>query len=132
MPKYSREWHEQDMQDELDEYSNADAIFSKWSEVSDVVYTYTRARWSGHQEIVFPLSRIAYLFGLLYMFPKYTLRWMFFRAVARRMGSPRNITEVRNPRKLHKLHEIAERNELDPNTFSVTAERLIRWWPLLP
>jgi hypothetical protein len=79
MPKHDEVWHLHDMQDELEEYHTARGIVHKWSEVSDVVYTYTRGKWSGHHSLVFLFSRRAYVVGLVYMFPKYTLQWLFFR-----------------------------------------------------
>ncbi len=131
MPKYDAAWHERDVAEELAEYCAASGVLARWSEVSDVVYTYTRARWSGHTAVMFPLAWHLYTAGLVYMFPKYTLRWLFFRRVARRMGS-NPITEVRNPRKLHKLRDIAERNSLDPDQFVAHATKLLARWPLLP
>ena len=46
-PKKTREWHEGDIADELQELKEAYSWLNKWSEMSDVVYTVTRARWSG-------------------------------------------------------------------------------------
>jgi hypothetical protein len=132
MPKYDAAWHRADMRDELAEYHAASGLICRWSEASDVVYTYTRGRWSGHKSIEFPLSRGAYYVGLVYMVPKYTLRWLFFRKVARSMGAPDMVTEVRNPRKVHKLKDIAERNGLEAQEFTRRAQALMKWWPLLP
>lgn len=74
MPKYDFTWHSQDVAEEFGEYKEATGLLHRWSELSDVVYTYTRAQWSGYKEIEFPLSRTGFYIGLLYMFPKYTLR----------------------------------------------------------
>jgi hypothetical protein len=47
MPKYDEEWHRQDMADELTEYEEASGFIDTWSELSDVAYTYTRAKRNG-------------------------------------------------------------------------------------
>ena len=78
MPKYDEEWHRQDIEDELKELRGAKGFLDTWSEKSDLVYTYTRAKWSGHHNIIFPKGKLDFLIGLVYMFPKYTLRWLFF------------------------------------------------------
>ncbi len=74
MPKYDEAWHKHDMEDELGEYYEAQGLIGTWSEISDVVYTYTRAKWSGHENIIFPFSKIYFYIGVIYMIPKYTLR----------------------------------------------------------
>lgn len=66
------------MADELAEYEEAHGFIDIWSELSYVAYTYTHARWSGHNGIDFPFSKVKLTIGLLYMIPKYTLRWRFF------------------------------------------------------
>jgi hypothetical protein len=48
------------------------------------------------------------------------------------MGVPHRVTEVRNPKKLHKLMDIAQRNNLEHVEFTKRAQDLMRWWPLLP
>jgi hypothetical protein len=130
MPKQDRAWHVQDMADEMAELKEARTFIERWSETSDVVYTYTRARWSGHT-VELPIGYGAFLWGLLYMFPKYTLRWMFYRIVGRRTDPGAKLTEVRNPRKIEKLRTIAQRYQLDPVRFEEEAKKLLRWWPLL-
>lgn len=131
MPKYDIEWHNTDMQDELLEYQEAKGFLDTWSELSDVTYTYTRALWSGHISIVFPLSKTKYIFGILYMFPKYSLRWCFFRRLGKCFSPTVVISEVRNPRKLHKLDAIAEKYNLDPSLFVTEAKKLMKWWIFL-
>jgi len=126
MPKHDEEWHRQDIKDELEEYEEATGIINTWSELSDVAYTYTRAKWSGHKNITFPLSRVQLFFGLLYMFPKYTFRWRFFRKLGYSFNEKLHINEVRNPRKIHKLNAIAERYHLDSNEFQNRAEKLLK------
>lgn len=131
MPKNSIEWHKQDIEYELQELKEANGLIYKWSEVSDVVYTYTRAKWSGHKELEFPLRKHYFYIGLFYMFPKYTLRWKFFRKIGKSFDKNINITEVRNPRKVHKLENIALKYNLDKDLFKEKSEKLLKRWILL-
>lgn len=126
MPKYDEAWHRQDLADEMAEYHEATGIIDTWSELSDVAYTYTRARWSAHHGIAWPLSRLQFVIGLIYMFPKYTLRWRFFRRLGRRIDPTLCINEVRNPRKIEKLHTIAEKYHIEPAAFKQEAQRMLR------
>jgi len=131
MPKYDLEWHKNDIKDELFELGEAKGIISKWSEISDVVYTYTRARWSGHKELDFPLKKYHFYIGLVYMFPKYTLRWKFFNKLGKKFDKKLNITEVRNPKKVQKLEDIADRYNLDKDEFKKEVKRLSKKWIFL-
>lgn len=126
MQKHDEAWHRKDMADELAEYREAHGILDTWSELSDVVYTYTRARWSGHTGIAFPLSTVQFALGVVYMIPKYTLRWRFFRTLGHTFDNRLHISEVRNPRKVAKLHTIAAQYHLDPVLFQRRAEDLLR------
>lgn len=128
MSKHDAAWHARDMADELAEYRESCRLIDTWSELSDVVYTYTRARWSGHTTITFPFSLTMYCVGALYMFPKYTLRWTFFRTLGHRFDPSLHLTEVRNPRKLEKLKNITEKHDLDPERFTEEATMLMRYW----
>jgi hypothetical protein len=128
MPKHDLSWHLKDIKDETQELKKAEGIIHKWSELSDVVYTYTRAQWSGHENINFPFSKIKFYFGLIYMFPKYTLRWKFFRVLGKRFDKKLKITEVRNPEKIKKLENIAIQYNLDPIKFTDEAKKMMRYW----
>ena len=132
MPKYDQKWHRDDIKDELREYEGSRGFFNRWSEVSDVVYTYTRARWTGHKKINWPLKWWQLFWGLLYMYPKYTLRWWFFHRVGKRFHKHVHVTEVRNPKKETKLREIARRNKLDEEEFVKECRRLEKYWIFLP
>lgn len=44
MPKKDYHWHQTDVQEELKELEEAEGLVNKWSELSDVAYTSTRAR----------------------------------------------------------------------------------------
>lgn len=131
MPKYDEAWHRKDIRDEQDELDEAHGFIARWSEYSDVAYTYSRARWSGHR-IPRPLRLAAYAYGLAYMFPKYTLRWLFFRTAGKRTDASVRLRAVRNPRKVKKLRGIAAENGLDEARFEQEAKKLLRYWPLLP
>src|SRR4051794_15827270 len=93
MPKFDRAWHERDFADEVAEYHEQTKLLRKWSELSDVVYTCTRSKWSGHQ-IQFPFKRWQFYVGAMYMIPKYSGRWLFFRAAGKKVGSEHEIHEV--------------------------------------
>ncbi len=128
MKKYDKAWHEEDIQDEYKELLEAKTLLEKWSEYSDVAYTYSRARWTGYK-IQLPISKPMYIVGLVYMYPKYSLRFMFFRRAGKKLGA--RIHEVRNPKKVEKLHSIAERNDIPAKEFSDICKRQLRYWPLL-
>ncbi len=131
MQKYDKTWHEQDLADELAEYYEEKQLLKKWSELSDVVYTCTRGRWSGH-DLDFPFSYTKFYLGIVYMIPKYSLRWLFFKKAGKKAGAKMPVHEVRNPKKTHKLHQIAERNNIDKKNFQLICEKQLRYWILLP
>lgn len=131
MPKYDLEWHKQDVCDELEELKEAKGLICKWSELSDVVYCSTRAEWSGHKNIEYPFGKLSLLVGSLYMFPKYMLRWKFFRVLGKRFDKDLKITEVRNPQKVEKLKNIAEKYSLNPEDFKCEAQKLMKRWVFL-
>lgn len=131
MEKRDQEWHESDLADELAEYYEEEELFKKWSELSDVVYTCTRGRWGGY-DIPFPFKPWQFYLGAVYMFPKYSGRWLFFRSAAKKAGALHSVHEVRNPKKTHKLHVIAELYGIDKKIFQQICERRLKYWPLLP
>ncbi len=131
MPKHDALWHKQDMEDEFKELEEAEGFFDTWSELSDVVYTYTRARWSGHKHFYWPLSRMEFIKGIFYMIPKYTLRWLFFRLAGKMTDKKSLLREVRNPRKSHKLKTIAQKHGLNSDEFEKQCKRLLKIWPLI-
>lgn len=131
MKRYDQAWHESDMADELAEYHEETRWLKKWSELSDVAYTYGRSLWDGCS-VDFPLPKALYPLGLMYMFPKYTGRWLFFRRAGKKAGAKKAVHEVRNPQKVHKLHTIAERNDIDPVVFTEICQKQLRHWILLP
>lgn len=130
-PKFDKEWHERDVADELQELKEAYSVLNKWSEISDVVYTVTRARWSGHQ-LAYPISRRQVIFGYIYMYPKYSLRVLFFRHAGRKAGAAHTVQSVRNPKKIQKLSAIAKDNGLEQCGFVDICQKQLRYWPLLP
>lgn len=133
MPKFDKTWHENDMTDELSEYHEETSLIKKWSEASDVVYTYTRSLWSGHP-LKFPLGKPAFILGLIYMFPKYSGRFLFFRRAGRKAGAAPDIRCVRNPKKLHKLDGIitGQQINVDIKQLKDICQKMLKRWPLLP
>lgn len=131
MPKNDKVWHEQDLADEVAELNEETQFFKRWSELSDVVYTCTRGKWSGHN-IPFPYDLGKFYFGLIYMFPKYSGRSLFYRRAGKKLGASVEIREVRNPKKISKLHHIAEKYGLDKSEFQAVCEAQLRYWLLLP
>lgn len=127
MSKKDLAWHKQDVADELAELQDAVGLIDRWSEKSDVVYTVTRGRWTGHQ-IDFPLRNRDYIQGLIYMYPKYTLRFLFFRRAGKKVDPSSNIRQVRNPKKLHKLHHISNLYNLPSEEFTNVCQKQYRYW----
>jgi len=128
MPKHDLTWHERDILDELAEFGESKGLIHRWSELSDVVYTYTRAKWSGFNEVKFPFKKRYFYVGLLYMIPKYSLRWKFFRILGKKFDKNLKIAAVRNPNKNQKLVAIATRYKIDPEQFKTEAEKLKKKW----
>ena len=131
MRRHDRTWHKRDMLGEMAEFREARTTIEKLSELSDVMYTYTRAAWTGHA-LPDPLRNVPSLvrYGVIapYMIGKYSSRFLFYSVC-----SGGRVREVRNPTKRHKLEEIAQTNGLDhPGVFVEKCERLRRWWPFLP
>lgn len=131
MPKKDYYWHQADVLEELKELQEAEGLINKWSELSDVAYTYTRAYWSGHTEIQYPLSKINFYIGLLYMFPKYSLRYGFYRVLGKKIDKNAKLKEVRNPKKIEKLKHIASKYNLDGDKFTEEAKKLMKKWVFL-
>ena len=127
MPKHDEAWHKQDMADEIAEYLEATGPIDTWSELSDIAYTYSRAKWSGHDTFELPLPKIKLFIGYIYMVPKYTLRWKFFRDLGHTFDKHLHISEVRNPKKTEKLKVIAEKYGLDPEEFTKKAQHLMKY-----
>ena len=127
MPKNDLEWHKSDINDEYAEYLEARGLVNRWSELADVVYTYTRALWSGHTDVEFPFNKLQYFIGTLYMFPKYSLRWNFFNKLGKKFDKNLEIKEVRNPKKIEKLDNSARKYNLDTTKFSEEAKKLMKY-----
>ncbi|HEX3569052.1 MAG TPA: hypothetical protein VHT70_05265 [Candidatus Saccharimonadales bacterium] len=133
MPAFDQAWHERDMADELAEYHEETKLLKKWSELSDVVYTSTRGQWSGHP-IAFPLQKWQFPIGVIYMIPKYTGRFLFYKRAGKRAGADKIIRCVRNPKKLHKLDDIIVEQQItvDREKLREICENQLKHWPLLP
>ncbi|CCU81833.1 unnamed protein product [Blumeria hordei] len=127
-----RSWYQKCLRDEFKERHEARGILEQLSETSDVFYNITRAHHDGHSIGRIPAFNSAHIPVYVYMFGKYTLRWGFYRAVARRCNAPHeNIREVINPSKNHKLEKVANRHNIDEARFKKAAHQLRRFWPLL-
>lgn len=131
MSKFDKAWHEQDLADEVAELNDETQFFKRWSELSDVVYTCTRGKWSGHN-IPFPYGLGKFYFGLIYMIPKYSGRSLFYRRAGKKLEAKVEIREVRNPKKVNKLHIIAEKYCLDKLEFQAVCKDQLKHWLLLP
>jgi len=131
MPKRDLAWHRGDIAREFEEWKEAEGFINKWSELSDVAYTYTRAQWSGHEDVEFPFKKINLYIGFIYMLPKYSLRYSFYRVLGKRINKEAKLKEVRNPKKIEKLEHIANKYNLDPNKFKDEAEKLMKRWVFL-
>lgn len=130
-PKMDKAWHKADIADELAELQEASGYVHTWSELSDVVYTVSRAKWSGH-DFEYPLTKGQIIAGFLYMYPKYSSRALFFRRAGKLCGAGEAVQSVRNPRKAHKLNTIAGQYKIEPGQFRAACERQLKYWPLLP
>ena len=96
MKQNNKQWYIDDLADEVTEYLEETNIIKKWFELSDVVYSYTSGKWAGY-ELSFPFKKWQYYLGLIYMFPKYTDRWLFFRYAGRKADSQNDLHELSNP-----------------------------------
>ena len=130
MPKKDLEWHKKDIAAEMTELAEARGFIDRWSELSDVAYTYTRTKYSGH-EVKRPIGLGWYYIGLIYMFPKYTLRWYFYYSVGKKFNKELRLTEVRNPQKVEKLKHIANKYNLDPKLFEIEVRKKMKYWVFL-
>ncbi len=128
-------WYRDRLREELRERRTAESCLAKLSETSDVFFSISRAQYDGFPTRALPpfnASRHAVVYA--YMLAKYTLRWKFYRTVARLCKVPRYdlVREVVNPGKDHKLDEVASRYHIDPIKFRRVGRRLRLVWPLLP
>ncbi|CAZ84861.1 unnamed protein product [Tuber melanosporum] len=127
-------WYRDRLREELQERRTAKTSLRKFSETSDVIFSISRARYDGFPVRTLPpfvASRDALLYT--YMLAKYTLRWKFYRTAAILCNAPCDkVREVINPRKDHKLDEVASRYQIDPVEFRRVGRQLRRVWPLLP
>ncbi|RKF80642.1 hypothetical protein GcM1_191026 [Golovinomyces cichoracearum] len=131
-PQHNKTWYQDRLREEFRERNEAQGWLEQISETSDIFYNITRAHHDG-----FPIGRLpgfkpSHLPIYVYMIGKYTLRWAFYRIAARLCDSPhKNIREVINPHKDHKLEKIAVRYDMDRSEFKAVTHQLRRFWPLL-
>jgi len=127
MPKEDISWYKADLKDEVEELNTATDLVGRWSEKSDVVYTVMRARWNGYQ-IDSPLSFIDRALGTMYMYPKYSLRYLFFQRAGKKVDPQSDIRDVRNPKKVKKLKLIAKEYSLPESEFTNVCQKQLRCW----
>lgn len=131
MEQKDEAWFRKHIRQELIELMEAQTVMEKWSELADVVYAVTRAKWNKHERIQFPLTKRAYAVGWVYMIPKHTSRWLFYRVAGGRVRRGVRMKVVRNPLRTEKLHAVAQKYEVDPARFEHVCKQQLRWWPLL-
>ncbi|OJD21181.1 hypothetical protein ACJ73_07483 [Blastomyces percursus] len=136
-PQSTPSWYQDRLREELQERRLAKVPWQKLSEMSDVLFAITRARYDVILAIAPKLPFIfapRYVFVYTYMLAKYTSRWMFYRTAAIICNAPRwdLVCEVVNPSKDHKLEEVASRHRMDPAKFRRVCRQLWRLWPRLP
>lgn len=135
MPRHPAEWYEVKLVEEIEEERVAATFLAKISESADVIYLITRSKYDGVPvDMELPAFKVRHLLVYPYMVSKYTSRYAFYRAAAKRANCPdvASVREVINPKKASKLHDLACRHGMDPATFSRVCRKLRRFWPLLP
>lgn len=128
-------WYRDRLREELSERRTATTRLAKLSETSDVFFAIIRAQHDGFAvRKLPPFSTSCHALVYMYMVPKYTLRWQFYRLAARLCNTPnhKRVCEVVNPGKDHKLEEVAFRHRIDPPAFVRVGRQLRRFWPLMP
>lgn len=106
----------------------------KLSETADIFFTIIRTQYDGFPIRSLPPYTFRHIPIYVYMVTKYTLRWVLYRTTALFCGDPHfaQVREVVNPRKDHKLKEVALRYNIDVAQFKQVCRRLQLVWPLLP
>lgn len=131
MKRFDCDWHVKDVEEEYKEYEEAVGFFHSWSELSDVVYTYTRGKYYDDcKNLKNPFGKLKTFLGSIYMYPKYTLRWSFYRFVGKKFN--KKLSEVRNFKKEWKLDTIAERSNISPEEFKKVVKKYQKRWLFLP
>ena len=82
-------------------------------------------------DLILPINKIEYYIGLMYMFPKYTLRWRFYYILGKKIDKKLELREVRNPDKIEKLEKIAEKYKIDKDILVSESIKLKRKWLFL-
>jgi hypothetical protein len=137
-------WYEDRLREEVVALSLATGYIEKLSEESDLFFLLSRSQYDGFPQRVlppllhpwFPLLTFRFRNALVYayMILKYTGRFAFYRAVARRCGDENwwDVREVIDPADDSNLEEVAKQHGIEEERFKKVAKRLLRWWPLLP
>jgi hypothetical protein len=127
-------WYRDRLREELLERRNAKTSWQKLSETSDVFFAISRARYDGFPVRTLPPFNPQHALIYAYMVMKYTLRWKLYQTTARLCRVPhfRQVCEVVNPSKDHKLSEVAFRHNIEVAHFKRICRQLQLIWPLLP
>lgn len=120
--------------EERREAEEANTFIENLSETSDVFFSIIRAEYDGFPVGELPPFTYRHLLVYAYMLGKFTSRWTFYRTAAYICNAPQChlVSEVINPKKDHKLDEVASRHQIDPIEFKRVGRRLRRVWPLFP
>lgn len=135
LPRHPPHWYRERLREELSERRLAVSVLSRLSESADVFYIISRAHYDGIALRRMPKFNIWHHSVVYsYLILKYTSRWSFYRLAGRlcRVPERRILREVINPRKNHKLYEVACRHNIDPAYFKRVCCRLRKVWPLFP
>lgn len=131
LSKHDKAFFERQIADEFKELKEAKGLCNKWSELSDIVFNYARGRFdNGIQDLEFPLPYLYYYIGLVYGYPKFTLRWLFFKRVGKKFGV--SINELRNWKKVEKLKKIAQKYKIPELEFIEEVHRISKWHIFIP
>lgn len=127
-------WYGDRLLEERTEVGEANTFIEKLSETSDIYFTIIRANYDGYAVEELPPMTYHQLPVYAYMLGKFTSRWTFYRTAAYLCDAPQYhlVSEVINPKKDHKLDEVASRHQIDPARFKRISRRLRRVWPLFP
>lgn len=123
LPQQSLSWYRARLAEEIRERRCASSSLARLSETADIFYILSRSRLDGHSLRALPALNIMQLPIYAYLFAKFTARWHFYRAAAYLSGSSdwRRVREVINPRRDHKIIEVAARQRLEPVKFTRVA-----------
>lgn len=137
LPAHPASWHTARLASELLEPAQANTPLSRLSETCDVLFTISRAHYSGHTIPNYHPEKyydIRHVHVWCYMALKFSSRFWFYRVVARGAGK-RDwwcVREVVNPGKREKVREVAGRHGVEGERMRRATGWVRCFWPLLP